>query len=195
MMRRTRIAFVLALCLVVVGPHAQAATYPAHFARAVAYWYLPTDAPDVYRHYRLEVVQAENVLTGHVSTTASIVTDRCTEQWVTREQMILACGDGRRERVTDEAELVVSPDLSAGVARLTLGVHEHVIRFTAYARPQRGVFERDRRCSEVDRTLVAGNFSNMETARGRLLGQKLGEPYRRDLDHAWLESGYGAWWE
>ena len=194
MKRLGAVAAAVALSAVVAVPRAGASIYPAEYTRALAYWYLPTEAPNVYRLYRVEVVRAENLLTGDVSARASIVTDRCTEQWV-GDQMVLACADGRRERTTRKAELVVSPDLASGKATINFGGRAHVVRFTGPARPQRGLFETLDTCSETESAFVAGRFANMERARGRVLGQKLGSPHRRDLDHSTLYQGYGAWCE
>ena len=193
MKRRSVIVAAVLVSATVNVPHAHAASYPVAFERAVAYWYLPANAPDVHRLYRVEVVRTENLLTGEVSARASIVTDRCTEHWVGDDQMFLACGDGRRERVTREANLVVSPDLTEGRATVELGGRTHVVRFEGYGSSQRGFFESDRACSATDRAAVAGQLANMERARGRVLGERLDRPYRPDLDHAWLESGVGAW--
>lgn len=194
MKRRAAIALAVALSATGAVPQAKAATYAAEYTRALAYWYLPTEEPDVYRLYRVEVVRAENLLTGDVSVRASIVTDRCTEQWA-GDQMMLACADGRRERVTRKAELSVSPDLDAGKATIHLGGRTHVVRFQGPARPERGFFEMLDTCSETDGAFVAGNFANMGRAHGRVLGQKLAGPHRADLDHSTLFRGYGAWCE
>lgn len=193
MKRPFAVAAALLLAVAVNAPHAYAASYPVAFKRAVAYWYLPTNAPDVHRLYRVEVVRVENLVTGEVSARASIVTDRCTERGAGDGEMFLACGDGRRERVTSHAELVVSPDLSAARATVRLGARTHVVRFEGYGSSQRGFFERDRTCSPTDRAAVTGQLANMERAHGRVLGKRVDRPRRPDLDHAWLESGVGAW--
>lgn len=193
MTRRSLLAIAVATSVLVGLPAARAATYPATFDRAVAYWYLPTDAPDVYRMYRLEVVRVEDLVTGEVSARASVVTDRCTEGWLNEGQIFLACNDGRRERVTRNADLVVAPDLSGGKATFELDGRTHTVRFEGYGDSQRGFFERDRTCSDTSVGVVTGNLANMKRAHGRVLGKHLDRPHRPDLDHAWLESGAGAW--
>lgn len=191
MTRRPLLAAAVATFVVFGHPAAQAATYPAAFDRAVAYWYLPTNAPDVYRMYRVEVVRIENLVTGEVSARASVVMDRCTERWLNEDEFFLAC-DRRRERLTQNADLVVAPDLSSGKATFELDGRTHVVRFEGYGTSQRGFFERDRVCSQTSPAVVAGPLANTN-ASGRVLGQKLDRPYRADLDHAWLESGAGTW--
>lgn len=186
----------MALAVALVpGPgtaQASAATSLVQFDRAVAYWYLPTDSDDVYRLYHAEIVRVMDLATGEVSATATVVTDRCTEHWASPKQMYLACGDGRREQVTEHADLIVAPDLSSAKATIALGGLKHVIRFAGHESRQGGAFERDRMCPE-GQTVIAGAFSNMERARGRLLGKRLRGPYTPGLDHAWIERGYGTW--
>ena len=194
-MRRRACVFVVGVLVAafMAPPAARATTDAAEYARAVAYWYLPTSTEGVYRMYRSEVVRAESLTTGTVWTQATIVTDRCTRRWIGKGQMLLACGDGRRERTTLEAELDIAPDLSSGVARIRLGGRTHVVRFEGADDPEIGAFERDRACSSTDQTLVAGTFANMERAHGHLLGKRLSGPYEPGLDHSWIERGAGAW--
>ncbi|HEX2295518.1 MAG TPA: hypothetical protein VHN37_09445 [Actinomycetota bacterium] len=174
-------------------PQANAAIYTAEYTRAVAYWYLPTDAESVYRMYRVEVVQVRDLQTGEVSARASVVTDRCTERWIDPQQMILVCDDGRREWRTRAAELVLAPDLASGEAQVRVGGRTHIVRFEGPERPEEGVFTIDGACSPADRKVVAGRFSNMERAHGRVLGKKLRGPYHPELDHSWVQRGHGTW--
>lgn len=177
----------------IVAPSAHATTFVAEHTRAVAYWYVPAAGEDVYRMYRAEVVSARNLVTGAVSAEASIVTDRCTESWMEPDEMVLACGDGRRERITRDAELDLAPDMSSGTARIRLGGKTHVVHFEGPSGPGTGAYEMYDSCSETDHRVVAGTFTNMDRAHGRILGKRLDRPYRPDLDHAWIMRGFGTW--
>lgn len=192
-MRRHEV--VVAAALVVAAsmavPAARASAYAAEHTRAVAYWYLPTADDDVYRLYRAEVVSVRNLLTGAVSSQASIITDRCTEKPIAPNQTLFACGDGRRERTTRDAELEIAADMSSGTARIRLRGKTHVVHFEGPA--EGGAYEMHDSCSETDHRVVAGTFTNMDRAHGRVLGKRLDRPVGSDLDHAWLMRGFGTW--
>lgn len=171
----------------------QAAPRAVEFTRAVAYWYMPTSQEDTYRLYHLEIVRLQDLSTGAVSTTGTVVTDKCVKRRLGENVVAFYCGNGRRERESKAVELDVAPDLSAGKAEIQLGGTTHVVFFKAPEDRSMGVFEHDRHCAMTERKFVPGAFSNMERAFGRLLGRRLGEQNSSGYDHAWLERGVGTW--
>ena len=180
----------LGLCF---SASAQANSQVVEYSRAVSYWYLPTAEEGIYRLYQIDVTRVEDLTNGNVSTTAHVITDKCREEWVSETQFVLYCGDGRRERTTHSADLVVADDFSSGTATITLGRATYVIHFKAPDNPSMGFFDRGKRCTPTDQREVVGVFANMGKAHGRLLGRRLKGPYTPGYDHAWLERGAGSW--
>lgn len=177
------------LCSLSLQAPAIAGTQVVEFSRGVSYWYVPTETRNVFKRYELDIIQVEDLITGEMSASAVVATDRCRLV----DPHAMSCNN-RHEMSSTSAQLEIEADLSGAIAKIQLNRKTYVVRFEGpVGGSSRGVFDRQRHCSATARMLVGGAFANMESARGRLPWRRLEGPYTNGWDHAWLEHGVGSW--